>query len=288
VSAEASARRVFALRTPEEIPLEFEVAPLGSRVLAVVVDLAIVVAMMVGLTFVGSVTGSRVAFAVALVGLFLARNAYFMFFELRWGGRTPGKRLLGLRVIARDGGPLTVQMVIARNLTRELEAFLPLQLMVSDATFLDLESFWLRLLSGLWIFGLLAIPLFNLHRARLGDLLAGTVVVTSPRVVLLEDPVERVRRKERVGKKRYTFTRAQLDVYGVYELQVLEKILREQAEDDPELLAEVCRRIRRKIDWPKTEEPVDPREFLNDFYAAQRGRLEQEMLFGRRRERKRS
>ena len=57
---------------------------------------------------------------------FLLRSFYFTFFELRWKGATPGKRSLGLRVIDAHGGALSSDAVLVRNLTREVEVFLPL------------------------------------------------------------------------------------------------------------------------------------------------------------------
>ena len=58
---------------------------------------------------------------------FVVRNAYFLIFELKWGGVTPGKRMAGLRVIDRRGGPLLPSAVVARNLTRQAEIF-PMEL----------------------------------------------------------------------------------------------------------------------------------------------------------------
>ena len=57
---------------------------------------------------------------------FLARYGYFLAFELGPRGATPGKRLIGIRVASRDGGRLTAEAVIARNLLRDIELFLPL------------------------------------------------------------------------------------------------------------------------------------------------------------------
>jgi hypothetical protein len=87
----------------------------------------------------------------------------------------------------------------------------------------------------------------------------------------------------------YAFTREQLEIYGIHELQVLEDILRrfEQNTLAPGLLEDVCERIKKKIGWPADRWQVRPLDFLESFYAAQRGRLEQKLLFGQRQERKR-
>ncbi len=71
-------------------------------------------------------------------------------------------------------------------------------------------------------------------------------------------------------------------------MQILEDLLRRDDAGtlDPRLLAEVADKIKRKIAWPAEQWEVPVRPFLTAFYRAQRGRLEQRMLFGERRERK--
>ena len=126
----------------------------------------------------------------------------------------------------------------------------------------------------------------------MGDLIGGTLVVLAPKHELLDDvaTAEIVRWDESVEvEARYRFTREQLDLYGIRELQVLEDVLRdgESATPPPDhdrLLGRISEKVRAKIDWP--EEQVDDHAFLHAFYRAQRARLEQQMLFGKRRERK--
>ena len=80
----------------------------------------------------------------------------------------------------------------------------------------------------------------------------------------------------------YHFSKEQLEVYGVYELQVLENVLRATQLDNKQTRDQVCKRIQRKISWD-TNDRVDARRFLEDFYAALREHLETKMLFGVRR-----
>ena len=80
---------------------------------------------------------------------FVVRNLYFIHFELSWRGATPGKRIVGIRVIDRRGGPLLPAAVIARNLTREVEIFIPLRVLISatarpDPPALGVSGFWAR------------------------------------------------------------------------------------------------------------------------------------------------
>jgi len=275
------------LISPEHVRLRFAVADLGSRALALMMDLGIqlgcVVALIVALSAL-FVLGGDLGLALFLILFFVVRNFYFTLFELRWHGRTPGKRALGLRVVARDGGPLTADLVFARNLTRELETFLPLSALMAPGTLLDGAPGWANLATFLWIVALTLLPLFNRLRARLGDLLAGTVVIFEPKTRLFDDLVGETRAME--ADAQYTFTPGELDIYGIHELQVLEDLLRRPyTPANRELYREVARRILRKIGRDPQEE-VEPARFLHGFYSAQRARLEGKMLFGVRRERK--
>jgi uncharacterized RDD family membrane protein YckC len=278
----------LAIRTPEHVAVHFNVADIGSRAVAVILDVGLQLLAVFALIW-GMATlffwGGDVTVALVLVAFFLVRNFYFTFFELRWQGRTPGKRVLGLRVVARDGGPLSADLVFARNLTRELETFLPLSALLAPRELLAGAPAWANLATFLWIVALTLLPVFNRQRARLGDLLAGTVVVLEPKAKLLDDLVETTRRLE--ADTEYTFTTEELDIYGIRELQVLEEVLRRPHYDEEYriLLTQVTRKILRKI-GRDPEERVDPNRFLRSFYAAQRARLEGRMLLGHRRERK--
>jgi len=283
-------RRPLSLRTPEGVEVHLELASLADRARAFGWDLLAVNGLLLGAVAASAVvsglvglSGARadgVAYAVGLTLAFVTRNFYFAWSELYYQGRTWGKRKVGLRVIARDGGPLTGGQVMARNLTREFELFAPLMLTLVPTARMPLVPDWVHALSLVWIGALVAFPLLNRDRARIGDLLGGTIVVRSPTSALLPDLVSRqTRRRKRVA---YAFTQAQLDKYGIKELQVLEDILRNHGADGG-LLTEVSKRIRKKVGWrPAAGQKVQARLFLEDFYAAQRGRLEQKMLMGER------
>ncbi|MCB9727012.1 MAG: RDD family protein [Deltaproteobacteria bacterium] len=291
---DASAR--LSLLTPEQVPIHFELASLGARTAALLLDLLfmgaalIVYALAVG--WLADLVGDRVQALggpFLLLGLFAIFNFYFVVGELRGQGRTPGKRLVGIRVVARDGGPLSAGLVLARNLTRDFEIYLPIQVLVAGDSVAALGPPWLRGLCFAWLGLVCLFPLLNRHRARLGDLLAGTLVVEQPTATLLPDlTAEAGADPDAAAQAGYRFTDAQLDVYGIHELQVLEQVLRQPPEQqDTALLDSICAKVRRKIEWPPDDAVNDPRAFLLAFYAAQRHRLEHELLMGRRRARKR-
>jgi uncharacterized RDD family membrane protein YckC len=285
--------RIHKVLTPEGVSLPFVVAPAGDRASAFLVDLLVIV--------LGTVVAWGAAAGAAAVGLgglgisfailagFLLWNFYFIYFEVHRGGTTFGKRRAGLRVISRDGGPLTAEAVISRNLMRNLEFYLPaLALLAPEAMFPEMPG-WGRLLAVVWLLVFALMPLFNRDRLRCGDMVAGTLVVKAPAVVLLSDLADRApQRPAARPEEEFPFTREQLDIYGVHELQVLEDLLRrdDQGALDGRILEEVCEKIKVKIDWPRDRWQVPPRRFLDAFYRAQRALLEQKMLFGQRRERK--
>ncbi|MCA9730263.1 MAG: RDD family protein, partial [Candidatus Eisenbacteria bacterium] len=222
-----------------------------------------------------------------IFALFFLRNFYFIMSELHFAGRTLGKRIFGLRVVTTDGGPLTADLVFARNLTRELEFLLPLGLAISGTTVGAMPSIVVRIAAIAWLVAMVVIPLRNSHRARLGDLVAGTMVVVAPKVTLLADLVE-ASGTTKAARPRLLFTPEQLAFYGIDELQVLEDVLRRPVgEVDYRLLDKLAAKIQEKIGWTPSGERVHSLEFLEAFYAAQRAALEKELAFGRRRHRKR-
>ncbi len=182
-----SERRIL---TPEGVPLVFQLAERGERAAAVMIDLVIMVIALIvfvlAITFILAELGVRdVALGLAILVSFLIRNFYFIFFELRWQGQTPGKRALGIRVIDRKGGYLHPGAVFSRNLLREVELFLPLTL-VFGVDLTD-SSGWVNFLTLGWAALCLLLPFFNKDRLRAGDL---DLIVTAGRPLPTDDVVE--------------------------------------------------------------------------------------------------
>lgn len=273
--------------TPEGVTLPFELASIPDRIGAFLLDFVISHLGAVVLIILGIWGGGlEVGLPLGLVSSFLLRNFYFAFFEIRWGGTTPGKRRYNLRVISRDGGPVTAESIFARNLTRDIEVFYPLIALSNPQSVMDGLPAWAAALAVLWIVMFAALPLFGRDHLRIGDILGGTLVVRMPETKLERDLAE-------LGKASAPraagplFSQEQLDLYGIKELQVLEDLLRKnRSKRDRELVAEVAKRIKAKIDWSGEPKMTDF-QFLNAFYKAQRGRLERKLLFGKRQKEKR-
>jgi hypothetical protein len=176
-------------------------------------------------------------------------------------------------VVARDGARLTGGAVIARNAMREIEVFLPLSFIGGQAAEGAADAF-LVLFALVWSGIFLFFPLFNRDRLRVGDLVAGTWVVRSVSGALGADLAAAHE------PARRSFSEAALNLYGVYELQTLEDVLRNGRGD---AIAIVAHTIRQKAG---IEDDGDDYGFLSDYYAALCARLEGGLLLGRRRENK--
>lgn len=275
------------VRSPEGIDLHFRTAAASERLVALAIDLAIVLLLFLVGGFLFFLTLSATPF---LLLFFFLRHGYFLWSEVRGNGTTLGKRRLHLRVIRADGGPLTTEVLLARNLTREIELFLPLVLLLNpDVMFAEHEGI-VRVLASVWMLALLFFPLTNAQRLRIGDLLAGTRVVLSPPVALASDLADRrpdAKAKQDVPTAEFVFTEAQLVIYGEHELTVLEDLLRKAHHGKDVAVDAVTAAIVKKIGFTDAAAIRGrERQFLQAFYAAQREHLEQRLLLGKRRLRK--
>ena len=272
-----------SLVTPEGVDLHVRLAEASERATAFLLDAAIIVGLLiaftilclVGLGAMGINSGEAVA-VIWLLGWFALRNLYFIGFEMSPRAATPGKRRVGLRVAARNGGRLTADAVFARNAMRELEVYVPLTFVFSHASGLDA---WVVFFGVVWSAIFVLFPLMNRDRLRIGDVIAGTWVVKAPRATLLRDMAGGRLGAPAAPQARFEFTLAQLDAYGVKELHVLEEVLRRY---EAATVAAVAARIRAKIGWRAGAAEGDG-DFLEAYYRALRGRLESRLLFGRRR-----
>jgi uncharacterized RDD family membrane protein YckC len=264
------------LMTPEGVPLRIDLAEPGERIAAFLIDIVISIVGGILLLALGLLmsTGVSVTLPIALFLSFLVRNAYFVFFELRWAGVTPGKRILGLRVIDRRGGPLRAGSIVARNLTRQAEFFFPIEMLIVTRGWVWSPGSILPAL--IWISAMVAIFYLSPDRLRAGDLIGGTIVIAVPKRILSED----LARDERV----FEFSAEQLQFYGVKELQVLEDVLRQPHNtDSARLRREISERIQRRIGWTRPFTGREIETFLRDFYTAQRAYLESRKNLGEER-----
>jgi uncharacterized RDD family membrane protein YckC len=164
--------RTVSIITPENIRVTYQLAGIASRFMATLVDLFLqfllsvlvflVIRLGTGADALGGAGIGGLISAAGLIALYLIWFAYALFFEALWNGRTPGKRLFGLRVI-RDGGyPLTFMASATRNVLR-----------IADVGIFPFSGAPV-ILCGLP--GLLSIFLSSQYK-RIGDYAAGTLVI---------------------------------------------------------------------------------------------------------------
>lgn len=151
----------LTIDTPEQVHLEFLLAGIGSRFMAVLLDsllqvaafflLFIFAALLIGKPLASG--GANWIMAGGFLAFFCLYWGYFAIFEAVWKGQTPGKRWAGIRVIKDSGRPINVFEAITRNLLRAVDS-----------------------LPGFYAAGVVTM-LLNKRNRRLGDFVAGTLVV---------------------------------------------------------------------------------------------------------------
>lgn len=163
----------FVVHTPENVEFEFELASVGTRALAWLIDVIVMgLLIVVAVVIIGLASAVVGDFANALlfVIVFLLQWWYGTVLEWLWAGRTVGKRLVGLRAIDERGLRIGFVQAVVRNLVRVID-----------------------LLPGLYLVGGVSV-LFDGRARRLGDIAAGTVVVrerAAPRPAQLVGASER-------------------------------------------------------------------------------------------------
>jgi uncharacterized RDD family membrane protein YckC len=229
----------MSIATPEGLVLDVVLAGAGSRFIAALLDtllrlgilLAVLIAMGIGEApngFVG---------AVGIVLVFVLLFVYDVAFELAMGGQTPGKRWTGLRVTTTSGGAVGLGASLVRNLLRVVD-FLPASYLV----------------------GIVLVAVTSKHQ-RVGDLVAGTIVVRERREELAPPPpvlfdgfatqelrawdVSAVTAEEVLAARRFLERRATLDPQARMRLSV-----------------QIAERLRPKVVLPV--EPPSAEKFLED------------------------
>ena len=272
-------RRLQGFTPPEGVPVSFDLASIGARFGAQFLDLLITylgLFLLILLVIWLDLLPYNAMGTMFLLLIFFIRIPYYILSELIWNGRTLGKRIVKIRVISANGRRLTPHQITARNLLKEVEVFTPATMLLTGG------ADWISVLLLLaWLVFVIAVPLINRKNQRVGDIIAGTLVVEQPRSVLLPD----LATAKPQAAARYEFLPVHLDFYGRYELQTLEAILRDTSKSPSYQLevTRVAKAIIAKIGYAESVLPSDHLAFLTAFYRAQREHLESRQLFGDKR-----
>ena len=128
-------RQHHGVETPEHVDVQFELAGVGSRMAAGLLDLLFLVLALLVLVIGGGAIGDTLApgsmarswlSAVMILLTFCFVWGYFTLFEALNGGRTPGKQALGIRVVMDTGRSITPQAAVVRNLVRFIDCYVPI------------------------------------------------------------------------------------------------------------------------------------------------------------------
>jgi len=239
--------------TPEQIPLEFALAGVGSRALALMLDTLIMVLVflvvgVIGAFLVGGLSSywsgaSNWAAAIFIFLLFLIQWGYFAISEILMKGQTFGKRQLNLRVIKDSGAPITAYDAVGRNLLRVVDSF----------PFIFPFAFY-----GV---GILT-AMFNKQNKRLGDLVAGTVVVHERPLAEMQPVWALPSSTPGAQTPALVYNIARL---SVEELQLIEAFLQRRYELPPQLRIQtafqITARVSRTLEIPQEGRP-DPETLL--------------------------
>ncbi len=214
----------LTIETPEQTALEFPLAGVGSRFLAIALDslliaaailILVVIAISLAITtrFVSQNTPIYTLAIFFLLG-FSIQFGYFALFEALWNGQTPGKRWTHLRVIKDSGRPISAYDAILRNLLRAVD-YLP----------------------TLYAVGLITM-LISKENKRLGDYAAGTVVIH-------EKPLQGIAASWNAAAQTNTQPVPILmaSQITVDELQLIEAFLNRRSSLEPEVRRAMARQI---------------------------------------------
>ena len=222
---------VHTVLTPEYVEFNFVLAGLYNRFLAWLVDTAIVFAVytvFVRLLLLAQLFSSGVFSALGFIIWFLADWGYAIVLEGFWSGQTVGKRMFSLRVIQESGVRIGFYHAVLRNLARPVDR-LPLIYLVGGVS-----------------------ALFTRSRQRLGDLLAGTVVVRERRLTV---PADLGRPQGEVGLLQDSLFQAKVKRLSPEERELIFSAALRREELGMEarlsLFAQVAKRLEEEVDLVK-------------------------------------
>jgi uncharacterized RDD family membrane protein YckC len=215
----------LTIETPEQTSLEFPLAGIGSRFLAVALDTLLQIAAYIVLGLIAGlvasigilgVLGKQWGLAIVIFIVFLVQFGYFSTFEVLWNGQTPGKRWTHLRVIQDSGRPITPYDAILRNLLRIVDS-----------------------LPSLYAIGIVTM-LISKENKRVGDYAAGTVVIH-------EKPLEGVNSIWSVAAPAQAAPTVPSAQLNMDELQLVETFFERRLSLDPEVRRSMARQIAQRL-----------------------------------------
>jgi uncharacterized RDD family membrane protein YckC len=236
----------LTIDTPEQVHLEFMLAGVGSRFMATFADTVIQLVLYLVLFIIDETALGGAMFshlntyqlwveACLIILYFCIYWGYYAAFEALWSGQTPGKRWAGIRVIKDSGRPINAFEAMARNLVRIIDA-----------------------VPGIYAVGIITM-LLNAKNRRLGDFVAGTLVVHDKKAEESNLFFNTPDKKDTVG----LYQAAKL---GVQEVELIETFLARRLDIPPEVRQQNAVRIASligsKLGIDPQSRPADNEDFL--------------------------
>jgi uncharacterized RDD family membrane protein YckC len=231
------------IETPEQIDVSLELAGLGSRFIAQLIDWGIKFGSLLALGLVGTVlllllgvTLEDKALAWLLLAIFVVIGFAFFFgfdtfFEVRFNGQTPGKMAAGIRVISEGGAPVDFSAACVRNLLG----------------FADMLPMF-YLLGGL-------IALLNTRGQRLGDMAAGTIVI---RERAAQAPADSMSFASRLATDEIGFTTQQLAACAPGDRHILKSFFQRYEEMEDDSRDQLAYRLAQQFVQKTSYQPMSP------------------------------
>jgi uncharacterized RDD family membrane protein YckC len=235
----------LTIETPEQTLLEFPLAGIGSRFLAIALDTLLQFAAYIVLGLIAALLstegflptlGKQWGVAIVIFLAFVVQFGYYTTFEALWNGQTPGKRWTHLRVIQDSGRPISAYDAILRNLLRIVDS-----------------------LPTLYGVGIVTI-LLSRENKRVGDYAAGTVVVH-------EKPLEGVGSIWSAAAPGTTSPQIPAVSMSVDELRLVETFFERRASLDPDVRRSMARQIAQRL-GERMKVPVEVRPDSEKFLEA--------------------
>ena len=249
----------ITLQTPESVELEFTLAGIGNRAYALLIDYVVWSIILIGFFIAWAIFSSQLLesienlvgsskqvklwlVAIQLLITFFIYVGYFVVFETFWQGQTPGKRFVKIRVIRDDGKPVSLQQSTLRSLLRPVD--------------------------DLFFLGVFFI-VFGKREKRLGDLVAGTLVIQEEQSVVSSIfPVS----KEAETLANQLVSEADFAGMLPEDFAVIREYLQRRTAMIPEARAEVSRQLAHQIKdviaLEKVPKGVTANQFLEAVYLA--------------------
>jgi uncharacterized RDD family membrane protein YckC len=248
----------ITIETPEKIVFAYSISSTGTRIVAYLIDIFLQVAALVLLYILGAVSFDLgigdtrfdtdevgyYLFAFLYLVYFFFQWGYFLLFETIWDGQSPGKKIMGIRVMKSNGEPLDFSTLVLRNFCRAVDGF-PV----------------LGILGGL-------VSIIDSRARRIGDLVADTLVINVERSDLPDpDFTTAIREKPMRGA---VDLRLLVQRLGEEELYILRRFFNEKhtllAEKQVAIAWKLAQSVKIRLDVQ--EEIADPVEFLERVYRA--------------------